>query len=459
MKRSLWLASLAALLLACTEDNQKPAADAATGTATGGTPADGRGGTIPGAGGGMGTRDASDASAPPETGGAVAAGGVSGTGGALAPDGASATGGTAATGGVSGAGGTVVDAALDMPWGLDGAVDGAGGFDSGAGRSLDGSRQESGGDGNGPLADDASCSTLTVRAGRGPVDLLLVLDRSASMGYSLLDDCYCDAASASAGIPACRDTANCVARWTAVARAIGTTTSSTPDIRWGLKLFSSPASSDKCAVSEGVEVPVGANTAATISTTIASTLLANSTPTAAAIRAATAYLATLSDGASRAILLGTDGQPNCGGASPTVADLEGTIASISAARQAGYPVYVVGIGPSVGNLDAFAIAGGTSYFYPASSTAELTAALGSISAGLGTCGFRLDVLPPDANEVGVYLDGLLVPKDPVSGWSLDTDPQTITFHGDSCDAILAGAAVDVRAVFVCPGGSLPPFLY
>jgi hypothetical protein len=122
-------------------------------------------------------------------------------------------------------------------------------------------------------------------------------------------------------------------------------------------------------------------------------------------------------------------------------------------------IYVVGIGPSVGNLDAFAIAGGTRNFYPASSTADLTAALSAISGALGTCTFRLDVLPPDANEVGVYLDGRLVRKDPPSGWSLDAAPQTVTFHGDSCDAILARAAVEVRAVFGCPGGSFPPFLY
>jgi hypothetical protein len=44
----------------------------------------------------------------------------------------------------------------------------------------------------------------------------------------------------------------------------------------------------------------------------------------------------------------------CAGRSPSSPDVTGTISAISAASSAGLAVYVIGIGPSVGNLDMFA---------------------------------------------------------------------------------------------------------
>ena len=74
---------------------------------------------------------------------------------------------------------------------------------------------------------------------------------------------------------------------------------------------------------------------------------AGNTPTADAIKYATTYLQTVKDGNKKFILLATDGDPNCapGAALPSVPDVPGTVLAITAAKDAGFPVYVIGIGP------------------------------------------------------------------------------------------------------------------
>ena len=133
-----------------------------------------------------------------------------------------------------------------------------------------------------------------------------------------------------------------------------------------LKLYSSPTAGS-CTVKAGVEVPISEASVPVIQSQMASVSPGNNTPTAAAINAAAAYLKTVADGNSKAILLATDGDPNCAGGSANTSDLVGTVAAIAAARSAGFPVYVVGIGPSVssleGRLDASSL-GGKSHSHP-----------------------------------------------------------------------------------------------
>ena len=102
------------------------------------------------------------------------------------------------------------------------------------------------------------------------------------------------------------------------------------------------------------------------------------TPMAAAVRAATLYLSALADGNSKAILLATDGVPECaeGQSSPVPADLEDAIAASAAASRAGFPVYVIGAGPAAAALDDLARAGGTGTHYPATSLDQISERLG-----------------------------------------------------------------------------------
>ena len=305
-----------------------------------------------------------------------------------------------------------------------------------------------------PPTGDANCGVQTNSTSKQPADVLLVLDRSGSMGDDIAQDCSCVNTGSSS--QACPNRSTCKDRWSTVSSAVTTTVTSTPDIHWGLKLFSTPGGS-ACDVSNQVEVPVGANSASAIQQRIQSTSPANNTPTAAAVKAATAYLKTVNDPSNKVILLATDGQPNCapGGKDNSTPDVDGTVAAIAAAKAAGFLVYVIGIGPSVGNLNNFAAAGGTGQYYPATSPQDLANALAAISTRVASCSFTLATTPPDPGNVAVYLDKVLLPQDPSNGWSFGGNSQVIMLNGDACEQIKSGQATTVQVLFGCPGVAPP----
>jgi hypothetical protein len=232
---------------------------------------------------------------------------------------------------------------------------------------------------------------------------------------------------------------------------------STPNIRWGLKFFSSPQQGGGfnagCNVSNGADVAIGDNSASSIQTLISTTQPGNNTPTAAAITAAKKYLDGVTDPNKKVILLATDGEPNCasGGGGGSDSDVPATKDAITAAKNAGYPVYVIGIGPSVGNLDSFAEAGGTDKSYPATSPQALADALSAISQVVANCSFTLTTAPKSTSDIAVYLDGAIAPS---TDWTYTASSQTVTLTGSSCDAIKNGTSKTVQVYFGC--GEAPP---
>jgi len=200
--------------------------------------------------------------------------------------------------------------------------------------NLDGSILGQGGRTGQTPTSDANCGSSTSSTSQLPADVLLVLDRSSSMTYSIAEECYCDKTtqrSAPAGNgPLCSDTANCSTRWQSVTSGVTTTLTSTPNIRWGLKFFSSPKGSGFNAafnVNQGADVAIGDNSAASIQTLISTTQPGNNTPTAAAITAAKKYLDGVTDPNKKVILLATDGEPNCAAGGGGCASIRTSIAA------------------------------------------------------------------------------------------------------------------------------------
>jgi hypothetical protein len=193
------------------------------------------------------------------------------------------------------------------------------------------------------------------------------------------------------------------------------------------------------------------------------------------------------------VILATDGGPNCNGAAscpsnmcqPNIEGVQGcsltgpsccepptgvrescldsgaTVSAVSALKAAGIPVYVVGL-PGTSTpayatlLDELAVAGGTAlqsspkyYKVGTANDTALLVALKKIAAQIvATCEFKLNETPAQANQVNVYLDELVVPKDPVNGWKIEG--ATVTLLGDSCTKVLAGDILDVRIITGCP---------
>jgi hypothetical protein len=309
-----------------------------------------------------------------------------------------------------------------------------------------------------PPTGDANCGSQTANTTREPPDVLLVLDRSSSMFYTISQDCFCsDADAAAAGTTSfqlCADTTNCQTRWSAVKPAVTDTVANAKDVNWGLKFFPT-AGVAQCSVSNTMEVEIGPNNADTIKGQVDNATVSLSTPTTAALKAATTYLKSLTDNRPRFILLATDGEPNCANGQINRTDVPGAANAAKAAYDAGFPVFVVGIGPNLGNLSQLASAGGTKDYYPVSSPQDLVNAFADISKVVASCTFTLSSTPPDINNIGVYLDKNLVEKDPTNGWSLGGGNKTVILNGDSCDKVTSGKATEVQLLFGCPGQPPP----
>ena len=327
---------------------------------------------------------------------------------------------------------------------------------------LDGSTTGKGGSGGSGAAptDDANCGKSKSSTSKEPPDVLIVLDRSSSMAWSIAqDNCYCSQAdidiSGTTG-SLCADTSNCSSRWSAVKPAVAAAVSNATDVQWGLKFFQTPGASAQCTVSSTMEVPIAADSATAVQSAIDSANLSLSTPTAAALKAATAYLKTVNDNRPKFILLATDGEPNCGGARPSINtdDITGATQAATDAKTAGFPVYVVGIGPNPGNLTQLAQSGGTEKYYSATSADELTKALSEISKLVASCTFTFETTPPDINNIAVYVDKNLVQKGS-NGWTLGANNQSVVLQGDTCNKITSGQATTVEILFGCPGQAPP----
>jgi hypothetical protein len=311
---------------------------------------------------------------------------------------------------------------------------------------------------------DANCGVQTSSTTLQPTDVLLLLDRSGSMSWSIDDDCCCTSTCTSSAAT-CLSTASCTVRWPTLISAINTTMLQATGINWGLKLFPSQppsgvplALTDPCAVNPGVEVNIGAGSATTLQTQIASGSTSGGTPTASAITTVTQYMRTLSDTNTKVILLATDGKANCqvGSDDTTASDVDNAVVAIKAAFAAGFKVHVIGIGPSVGNLDNFAKAGGTDHYYPASSAKDLVSALATISKAVASCTFAMSQTPPDPNNLAVYLNGKLVSKDDANGWGFGSSSQTVVLNGTTCNQITSAPTSKVQVLFGCPGQQPPP---
>ena len=343
---------------------------------------------------------------------------------------------------------------------------GAGGYSTGADRSggntgvvsapppAGGSTESTGNIDAAVATADINCGIQTQNPTPQPVDLLLVLDRSGSMTSDIASDTDCSGRN---------PPANCTPRWSTMTTSLKQVLATSPaEVQWGLKLFTSPKGST-CTVNQGADVAVGPNTATQIQTTIAGTSPANQTPTTAAIKAAVTYYGTVTDGLSHYILLATDGQPNCDpGNSAAVSDasVQDTATEIATAlNTSGIKTYVIGIGPSAGNLTNFAYSGGTTDYYPATSPAQLTAALSTIVVDVGSCKFTMNAVPPDPSNLGVYLDkNTKVPPDPSDGYSLGSDNVTVTFNGSYCQGLKDGSYQVVQVFFGCPGAPPPKII-
>lgn len=273
-------------------------------------------------------------------------------------------------------------------------------------------------------------------------EVMLVLDRSQSM-------------SASFGTGS---------RWSTVVSALEVALPSVDsEMALGLTLF--PSSGVECsAPSSPSLLPATGQVSALLSSLRVSTL-AGGTPTADALDVAASGL---TGSGPRAMVLATDGLPNCNAslnaascACPTGScvnsvrciDDARTLDRLSAWSNAGIPTWVIGIGGDVTGsalLDAMAVAGGrpaasSPKYLSALSATELRDAFIDIRDELSACSFTSPSVPDLGGSIVVTLDGEAVPQDAsgTNGWTWSSERRgELSLRGAWCaKAIASGTGV------------------
>ncbi len=309
-------------------------------------------------------------------------------------------------------------------------------------------------DGGQASGRDAVCGLVTVKLQRQPADLVVVLDRSSTMGRTPVG----------AAPPA--------TLWSETTAALNEVVMKTDTVvNWGLKAF--PISSGKaCDVAPMMEVPVAPSNYKPVGDYMTmnswNTVNPKTTPTGAAVRNATAYLKSLKTPYPKYLVIGTDGHVNClaGTQNSMQAAYDDAVASIREAAMAGFPVFVVGIlaatAPALeaATLTRMAMAGGKPRtgdpkYYPAMLKNELVEALSDITKQIASCTFPLDKAPPAPDDVAVNVDGMRVMRNAANGWDYTAGMKSIVISGAACDRIKASNGSNVEIIFGCPGVIIP----
>ena len=310
------------------------------------------------------------------------------------------------------------------------------------------------------------CGLQTFDVNRKPVEIFLVLDRSASME----DD--------AAGNPA---TTASPSKWSQLIPALSTSIlQADPTISWGMKTF--PEDGASCApatVTNKIDINIARGNAAALNTAVlALNDAGNGTPTGAAIRVAVKYLQNLNatDDSRKYLLLATDGEPSCAGSagalsSDSTAARTDAVAAVTEAAAAGFHTFVVGVATTKANdaatLNMLAIAGlepspdnrpGATRFFLASNKAQLVTTLeGIVNPVASNCVFPLNAPPPVPENIAVKINGMKTPQDVAhgNGWDYTDALYTgVQVYGPACDLIKSNGNM-VEIIFGCKDIIIP----
>jgi hypothetical protein len=339
--------------------------------------------------------------------------------------------------GTSSAGPTPAEAGIGP-----GAIDNASGL-------VDAAAATSGRDAGADLSEGEKCGEHHFDLERKPAELLLVLDRSASMKDAP------DGAS------------DATTKWDLVVPAVNQVISETDTtISWGLKTFPE-GDGDECVatgVTSHIDVELTALNAARVTAAVtATTPEGNGTPTGDAVTQGAMYLQSLTDSNPKYILLATDGEPSC--PKPSDSAHAFAVESVGKAAAAGIHTFVLGVSTTkksaTGVLNDMAIAGMEprisdpnpllQRFYLANSKDELVNSLKLITGQISGCTFSWDRPPPVPDNIAVKVGGVKAPHDPNDGWEyLGDDHRSIEVRGRWCEEIKTTASNLVEIVFGCP---------
>lgn len=189
------------------------------------------------------------------------------------------------------------------------------------------------------------------------------------------------------------------------------------------------------------------------------------TPTGESLQNARSYFQQLADNERQNfVMLVTDGMPTCpngGGHNTNDADSQLALQAVGELAGDAVGTFVIGLGEDLNAsnpqlLNDMAVAGGhpragTVKYHPASSLDELEAAFDEIARTVFDCSFTLEVVPEQPDWVWVYFDGQPVKHDPGHGDGFDYDEvnNVLEFYGSACDELATGQVGSIEVKMGC----------
>ena len=225
------------------------------------------------------------------------------------------------------------------------------------------------GSGTPAAASQTTCASAKMAATFADIDLVVMLDRSGSMG---------DTTENASFDPALR--------WIPATDALKSFfTTPSAGMRASLSFF--PDGGDACSADAYATPaqPIAALPSSALATAVGKMRPAGDTPTLSAVSGALAQadvLAAARPDARVAVVLVTDGEPyGCGVDAATTKAEVGRVAALVSAAADRHPTFVIGVGPSVDSLDAIASAGRTKALHvPVDSPETTRSAIGEALA-------------------------------------------------------------------------------
>ena len=328
------------------------------------------------------------------------------------------------------------------------------------------------------IVDDAACVAEPRAGEQVPLDLFFMVDKSGSMGCPVPTQGMCE----SGPMPPPP-----VTRWSSIKDALGQFLNAPQSAGLGVGMGFFPqlnGNNVRCTPQDYATpaAPIAAlpGSAAMIQTAINAQMPNGNTPTTPALSGAVQYVTSYAQthpGRTVAIVFASDGLPTSCMNNNNSIEGAGMVAEAAFTGTPPIRTYVLGVGPSLQNLNLIASKGGTgaAHLVESGGSGELLTALNEIRKNALTCDYTIPIVPGKPLDFKLVNIRVRVGAPPASeqliervndrsqcgttgGWYFDNNdaPTRITLCTTTCDPLLKTTGSSLTVLIGCKQVIKPP---